>query len=112
MPRNHNKSPTAKTNKKASTSQTGVHKDIIIIGDLLETYHRPIGDPLETEMPHGRSIGDRLASSGVLVSDEACQSMIRHVGLQLVSYQANWSPMGLRSDMSISNGSPIVTIFF
>ena len=48
--------------------------------------------------------------SGMLVSDQACWSPIRHVGLQpgmLVSNQVCRSPMGLRQAMSISDGSPI-----
>ena len=33
------------------TAPWGVHENIIIIGDLLETNRRPIGDPSETDMP-------------------------------------------------------------
>ena len=49
-----------------------VHKNIIIIGDLLEThqrpirdpsetYRRPFGDPSETHIPSWRPIGDQHA---------------------------------------------------
>ena len=36
----------------------GVHENIFTIGDSPETHWRPIRDPLETDMPDRRPIGD------------------------------------------------------
>ena len=91
-----------------------------------ETNRRPtclIGDrhaSSETDMSDWRPIRDTWVSSEACQSpirhvghglrwvfDEACRSPIRHAGLRLVSCQACWSPMGLWSDMSVSDGSPI-----
>ena len=81
-----------------------------------------IGDPSWTDMPYWRPIGHDSVSegslimhvgiqSGMSVLDQACLFPIRHVGLRSgisVSDQACWSMMGLQSDMSVSNGSPMV----
>ena len=48
-----------------------------------------------------------VSQSGMLVSNQACQSPIRHLGLWWVSVQACWSLMGLRWGMMFSDGSPI-----
>ena len=61
-----------------------VHENIIIIiGDTSET---DIGNPSETNMPDPKPIGDDI-------EDVVCRS-----------------PMGLRSSMLVSDGSPIMHV--
>ena len=96
-------------------------------------YRKPIGDPLETDMPDQRPIGDQHASSETHMLDQvpigyqhalaethwrpACLiidpqeiHILPRVGLRSgisVSDEACRSPMGLRSGMSVSDGSLI-----
>ena len=90
-----------------------------------ENRQRPtclIGDPSVTNMPDQRPTLCKICisyGSGIWVSNEACRSLIRHVGLRsdtLVPDEACRSPMsmsvsdqhvGLRSIMSVSDGSSI-----
>ena len=115
----------------------GVHENIFTIGDSPETHWRPIRDPLETDMPDRRLIGDWHTPSETNMPGEsnwnvntfkysyfyilfaylyigiiygACRFQL---GLRWsmstveVSNKACRSPMGLRSGMSVSDGSPI-----
>ena len=84
-----------------------VHKNIIIIGG----HWRPIADWHVLSETHRRqtclnqrSIWDRW---GMSVCDEACRSLMRHIGLQKVSDEACLPPIRhvcFRLDMSVSNG--------
>ena len=87
--------------------RVGVHKNIIIIGDLSETHWRPtclIGDPSGTNLP------DRRWTQGKIRISHG--SPMRNVGVRWVSDEACLSPMGYRAGFLVSNGSPIRLVGF
>ena len=76
-----------------------VHENIII-GDLTETHRKPMEDK------HVWSKTGRVSNQTCRSPKRHFDSPMRHVGLQLVSGEACWSPIwriGLRSDMLISD---------
>ena len=99
-----------------------VQENIIIIGELSETYQRPIGDQYawsETYMPDRRSIGERHARLETIGDYRRTTCLIRdkHAWSEndpgqdmyflCVSDEAWRSLMGLQWGMSVSNGSPM-----